>query len=157
MALGSNLGDRTAHLDFAISRLIHLLSEIRVSTRHETMPVGVTGDQPMYLNAVVYGRTALGPHEFLRQLQAIEAERGRERPAPNAPRTLDLDLILYGRMHCEDSTLSVPHPRFRERLFVLEPLAEVAPDLPDPVTGHTVRELLRRLFVHGRPGSGRRP
>jgi len=145
IALGSNLGDRDSHLDFAIARLSPLLTDLRASPRHDTEPVDVVGDQPRYLNAAVVGRTTLNAVDLLAALQAIEQARGRERPYPNAPRTLDLDLVLYGNAVLSAPALVVPHPRFRERRFVLAPLAEIAPDLVDPVTGLTVRELLERL------------
>jgi len=148
IALGSNLGDRDAHLDFAVSRLSQFLSDLTVSSRYDTAPVDVVGDQPTYLNAALVGGTVLDPHALLRELQAIELADGRERPYANAPRTLDVDLILYGQSIVDELGLVVPHPRFRERAFVLEPLAEVAPDLVDPVTGLTVRVLLARLGQH---------
>lgn len=145
VALGSNLGDRDAHLDFAVSRLSLLLSNLLASPRYDTTPVDVAGEQPRFLNAAVAGDTDLEPHALLRELQQIEAERGRERPFANAPRTLDLDLILYGEAVIADDTLAVPHPRFRERMFVLRPLADIAPAMIDPVSGLTVGELLERL------------
>ncbi|HJZ76711.1 MAG TPA: 2-amino-4-hydroxy-6-hydroxymethyldihydropteridine diphosphokinase [Vicinamibacterales bacterium] len=145
VALGSNLGDRRAHLDFAVAKLRALLRHVAVSTYHETVPVGVTGPQPRYLNAAAVGDTTLEAHPLLDALLAIEGLRGRDRPHPNAPRTLDLDLILYGSRVIDAPGLIVPHPRFRERRFVLEPLAEVAPELRDPVTGKTVAELLAAL------------
>jgi len=141
IALGTNLGDRDAHLDFATARLSALLTDLRVSSRHDTTPVDVVGVQPRYLNAAAVGTTTLDPHDLLRELQRIEADRGRERPFANAPRTLDVDLILYGHLVLDDDTLSVPHPRFRERRFVLEPLAEIAPAMIDPVSGETVAAL----------------
>ncbi len=98
----------------------------------------------MYLNAAAVGSTELAPRAVLEVLLGIERERGRERPAPNAPRTLDLDLILYGDLVVDEPDLIVPHPRFRDRAFVLEPLAEIAPELVDPVTGASVAELLAR-------------
>ena len=142
IALGSNLGDRRAHLDFAVAKLRSLLRHVAVSRYHDTVPVGITGPQPLYLNAAATGETTLSAPDLLDALLAIEAARGRERPYPNAPRTLDLDLILYGGLVIDSPELSVPHPRFRARRFVLEPLAEIAPEVVDPVTGRTVRELL---------------
>jgi len=145
IALGSNLGDRRAHLDFAVAKLRTILRHLAVSRYHDTVPVGVTGPQPLYLNAAAVGQTTLGARELLEALLVIESTRGRERPHPNAPRTLDLDLILYADLVIDEPGLIVPHPRFRERRFVVEPLAEVAPELHDPVTGKTVRELLDAL------------
>jgi len=142
IALGSNVGDRRAHLDHAVAALRGLLTNFRVSRYYDTVPVGMSGPQAMFLNAAVVGDTALAPRAILDALQAIEQERGRERPYVNAPRTLDLDLILLGDVVLEEDGLVVPHPRFRERRFVLEPLAAVAPDLRDPVSGKTVAELL---------------
>ena len=144
LALGSNLGDRVAHLDYAVQRLQTVLRALNVSRYLETVPVDVSGPQPLYLNAVAVGTTLLPARELLDVLLGIERERGRERPGPNAPRTLDLDLILYGEMVIEEPGLVVPHPRFRQRRFVLEPLAEIAPNLVDPVTGETVAALLAR-------------
>jgi 2-amino-4-hydroxy-6-hydroxymethyldihydropteridine diphosphokinase len=142
VALGSNLGDRRAHLDFAVAKLRSLLRHVAVSRYHDTVPVGITGPQPLYLNAAATGEATLSARDLLDALLAIEAARGRERPFPNAPRTLDLDLILYGDLVIDGPGLTVPHPRFRERRFVLEPLAEIAPEAVDPVTGRTIRELL---------------
>ncbi len=145
IALGSNLGDRDAHVDFAVSRLSTFLTDLRPSSRYDTAPVDVDDEQPRYLNAAVVGYARLAPHDLLRALQHIEADRGRERPYPNAPRTLDLDLILYGDQIIDDGALAVPHARFRQRLFVLQPLAEIAPDLLDPVTGLSMQALLKQL------------
>jgi 2-amino-4-hydroxy-6-hydroxymethyldihydropteridine diphosphokinase len=147
IALGSNLGDRRGHLDFAVARLDILLAGSRVSRYHETVPVGGAAPQPLFLNAAAVGETTQSARALLEALLAIEDERKRERPAPNAPRTLDLDLVLYGDAVIDEPGLTVPHPRFRERRFVLAPLAEVAPDLVDPVTGLSVGELLRRLPI----------
>ena len=91
------------------------------------------------------GETTLSARSLLDELLAIERQRDRQRPYVNAPRTLDLDLILYGDRTLDEPGLVVPHPRFRERRFVLEPLLEIAPDLVDPATGLTVRELLDRV------------
>jgi len=144
IALGSNLGDRAAHLEYALRRLASMLSSMKVSRWYETEPLGV-GPQPRFLNGVVVGDTDLSARELLDALLAIERERGRERPFPGAPRTLDLDLILYGDQVIDEDGLIVPHPRFRERRFVLEPLAEVASDAIDPVTRKPIGGLIDRL------------
>lgn len=148
VALGSNLGDRRAHLDFAFLRLRSLLANLRVSGYYETDPIDVSVPQPLFLNAAAIGSTATPAQALLSALLSIEAERGRERPYPGAARTLDLDLVLYGNLVLSEPGLTVPHPRFRERQFVLEPLAEIAPDVVDPVTGFTIADLLARA----RPG-----
>jgi 2-amino-4-hydroxy-6-hydroxymethyldihydropteridine diphosphokinase len=144
IALGSNLGDREAHLAFGAAALANLLANLRQSRWHDTAPVGVSPDQPRYLNGVVVGDTGLTAAALMARLLAIEREAGRARPAPMAPRTLDLDLILYGDERIEEPAVTVPHPRFRERLFVLEPLAELAPGWIDPATSQTVSALLRQ-------------
>ena len=143
IALGSNLGDREAHLAFGLSALPGFVTNLKQSSWHDTLPVGVSSDQPRYLNGVVVGETALSARELLDRLLAIEAAAGRTREAPMAPRTLDLDLILFGEQRIEEPGLIVPHPRFRERLFVLEPLAEVAPGWIDPATGLSISALLQ--------------
>lgn len=145
VALGSNLGDRQAHLDFAVARLRAVLSGLRVSSVYETAPVGMADPAPAFLNAAVAGDFGGTAEDLLARLLRIEREHGRERPHACASRTLDLDLILFGDARVETADLTVPHPRFRERRFVLEPLADVAADWRDPVTGLTVRELLARL------------
>ena len=146
IALGSNLGDRDANLAFGLSALPGFITNLRQSRWHDTAPVGVSADQPRYLNGVVVGETSLSARELLERLLAIEEAAGRTRPAPLAPRTLDLDLILFGDKKIEEPGLLVPHPRFRERLFVLEPLAELVPDWIDPVSGRRVSQLLSDLL-----------
>jgi 2-amino-4-hydroxy-6-hydroxymethyldihydropteridine diphosphokinase len=145
IALGSNIGDRRDHLDYAVARLRAFLHEIRVSSYYETAPVDVVGEQWDFLNAAAVGETEWSPREVLDALLAIEAARGRQRPHPSAPRTLDLDIVLFGDRRIDEPGLVVPHPRFRERRFVLDPLAEIAPDWRDPVTGRTMIELRNRL------------
>jgi 2-amino-4-hydroxy-6-hydroxymethyldihydropteridine diphosphokinase len=145
IALGSNLGDRDALLDEAEDRLAALLSGAVASGRYETASVGGPPQAPPFLNEVVVGTTLLSPRSLLEALHAIEQAAGRERPFINAPRTLDLDLILYGDFVIDEPDLQVPHPRFRNRAFVLQPLAEVAGDWVDPVSGQSVQDLLEHI------------
>ena len=145
VAIGSNVGDRRAHLEWAFGRLREHLDDFRASSMIETEPVDVPDPQPRYLNAAVTGRTELEPAALIQLLLALEHERGRTRVTSRTARTLDLDLILYGDRIIQSPGVDVPHPRFRERLFVLQPLAEIAPDLRDPVTGRTAGELLEGL------------
>ena len=144
VALGSNQGSRESHLGHAVARLREILTEVRVSAFIETVPEDIP-DQPTFLNGAVVGLSTDEPDALLDQLQQIERERRRERPFVGAPRTLDLDLILMSDLVVNTSRIILPHSRFRTRRFVLEPLVEIAPDLIDPVTGRTVRELLNRL------------
>jgi 2-amino-4-hydroxy-6-hydroxymethyldihydropteridine diphosphokinase len=145
ISLGSNLGDRRGHLEFAIDRLATLIRPLRVSDFFEFEAVDVPTAQPPYLNAAAVGPAEMAPEALLEALMAIERERGRERRSPKAPRTLDLDLILVGRRTIESQTLCLPHPRFRERRFVLAPLATLVPEAVDPLTGLTVAMLLAQL------------
>lgn len=149
VAIGSNLGDRRANLEFAVARLRNLLEHTRVSSFIDTAPVDVPDEQPHYLNAVAVGQTLLTPEALLDELLAIERARGRSRPSFRAARTLDLDLILYGDQMLTSMRLEIPHPRFRERAFVLGPLNEIAPDWIDPVTGLTIAELNTRHLELG--------
>jgi 2-amino-4-hydroxy-6-hydroxymethyldihydropteridine diphosphokinase len=147
VALGSNLGDRRRAIAFAADRIAALFTDVLLSDIIETEPEGEgLGDQPLYLNAVLVGDTTLSAREVLSALLAIEREFGRERPFPGAARTLDLDLVLLGDQVIDEPGLHVPHPRFRDRFFVLGPLAEIAPDVRDPVTGVRAGELLVRLL-----------
>lgn len=131
-------------------RLSEVLSDIACSDIVETDPEGPDGEvlagEPLFLNAVVTGTTTLRARDLLNELLSVEREFGRERPHPGAARTLDLDLILFAADVIDEPGLQVPHPRFRTRFFVLGPLAEIAPDLVDPVTGLRVGELLKRLL-----------
>jgi 2-amino-4-hydroxy-6-hydroxymethyldihydropteridine diphosphokinase len=145
IALGSNLGDRESHLQFARESLTQIFGALRASRIYETTPVDVDTQQGLFLNQVVVAPAILSARLILEALLRIESERGRERPFPNAPRTLDLDLVLLGDQVIDEPGLTVPHPRFRERRFVLEPLAEIASTMRDPVSGKTAAELLAQL------------
>jgi 2-amino-4-hydroxy-6-hydroxymethyldihydropteridine diphosphokinase len=146
VAFGSNLGDRRNAIVEAADQVSRLLSDFRLSSAIETLPVGAgLENDPPFLNAVGIGTSRASPRELLDALQSIEEQSGRTRPYPGAPRVLDLDLILVGDEIVNEAGLHVPHPRFRERRFVLEPLSEIASDLRDPVTGVTIGELFGRL------------
>ncbi len=146
VGLGSNLGDRAAHLAEALDAL-HATPEVEVldvSPVYETEPVGPP--QPPYWNAVVRLRTGLAPRALLERLLAIEREAGRVRSAErNAPRTLDLDLLLYGDCCLSEPGLELPHPRLAERAFVLVPLRDLAPELRHPLLGESVATLAARV------------
>jgi 2-amino-4-hydroxy-6-hydroxymethyldihydropteridine diphosphokinase len=147
IGLGSNLGDRRATLEAAIAALDATpgVRVGRVSAFHETEPVGGPPGQGAYLNAAALLETTLGPLELLPVLQAIEARFGRVRGIRWGERTLDLDLLLFDDRIIQTPELSIPHPRLMERRFVLEPLAEVAPQAVEPRTRRTVSELLAEL------------
>jgi 2-amino-4-hydroxy-6-hydroxymethyldihydropteridine diphosphokinase len=145
IALGSNVGNRGTHIDWAVSRLREVVDGLRVSTIRETEFIG-SGTQPPFLNAVAVGHTGVAPRTLLEHLLALEVERGRVRSSAGPePRTLDLDLILYGPMLVNQPELVIPHARFHERAFVLEPLAELVPDWIDPRSGKSIGELARAL------------
>ena len=135
VGIGANLGDAQANVLDALRRLALLDGTMVVETSglYRTAPIDSSG--PDYINAVACIDTAFDPYELLRALQDIEQAHGRERPYRNAPRTLDLDLLLYGDQQIASESLTVPHPRMHERGFVLAPLAEIAPDLVIPGVG----------------------
>lgn len=125
VALGSNLGDRAWFLRRAIHEIRSVVNVVRVSAFIETDPVGAPPGSPRFLNAVVAGSTRLAPHELLDALLAIESRLGRRRSSRNAPRVIDLDLIIHSSHRIRTRTLTLPHPRFQQREFVMGPLREL--------------------------------
>lgn len=138
---GSNLGDREANLEFALISLAEEGTVTNSSSCFETEPVGYS-DQPWFLNQAIELKTSLTPSELLKACLKIETLRGRIRTFPNAPRTLDLDILLYGDAVIEEPGLIIPHPRLPERRFALEPLAQIAPTAIHPVLKKSIRSLL---------------
>jgi 2-amino-4-hydroxy-6-hydroxymethyldihydropteridine diphosphokinase len=145
LSLGSNVGDREANLREAIGRLGKLGTVRAVSAFYETEPVEVQGRQPWFLNAAAAVETELQPQEFLERVLAIEQSMGRTRTVPRGPRTIDLDILLFGADVLDMPGLTVPHPAMQQRRFVLAPLVEIAPEVRHPVLQSTVRELLDLL------------
>jgi 2-amino-4-hydroxy-6-hydroxymethyldihydropteridine diphosphokinase len=142
LSLGSNVGDREAMLRSALEALPAAGVEVaRTSSLYETEPRDFR-DQPWFLNMIAECRTDLFPVQLLGRLQKIEAQLGRKRAIPKGPRSIDIDIILFGRAIVRTPALEIPHPRFRERRFVLEPLKELAPDLRDPVSRRTIADLV---------------
>ena len=140
LSLGSNLGDRAANLNDAIARLKKIGDIVAASSSYETEPVEVTA-QPWFLNCVVALETEKMPKQLLTAILDIEQQMGRRRSQQKGPRIIDIDILLFGSSVVDTKNLTIPHPTLHERRFVLEPLAEIAPDLRHPVLKRSMREL----------------
>jgi len=148
ISLGSNMGSKRENLAQAVE-LISNIPGVKLKNRsslYETEPWGKT-DQDKFLNQVIEIETSLPPRELLKELQDIEINMGRQRKEKWGPRIIDLDILLYGNEVLDDPQLTIPHPRMRERLFVLVPLAEIGADLRFPDNGATVREVLSSVLA----------
>ena len=144
VGLGSNLGDQKGSISQAISMLGLISIELKSSKIYESTPKGFS-NQPNFLNSVCKLSTALSPWIFLHRLKEIETYFYRHRVFPNSPRSIDLDILIWGNFIVQSKTLTLPHPRLPERLFVLEPLSEIAPDLVHPVLDVNVRQMICKL------------
>ncbi len=140
LSLGSNVGDRSANLSSALEQLRKLGTIEAVSSFYETEPVELTA-QPWFLNCVVKLDTEKMPRQLLSAILNIEQQMGRRRTQKKGPRTIDIDILLFGNSVIDTKELTVPHPAMHERRFVLEPLLEIAPDVPHPVFKRTIRGL----------------
>ncbi|MCF6284512.1 MAG: 2-amino-4-hydroxy-6-hydroxymethyldihydropteridine diphosphokinase [Candidatus Hydrogenedentes bacterium] len=150
LSLGSNLGERAAALQAALRALAAGSSVTLLSHSHcyETEPIGIK-NQPPFLNMAVEIETDLDPLELLKTVKAIEQKLGRKESAHWGPREIDIDIILWGQTVFTSAQLTLPHKEFRNRAFVLVPMAEIAPEAVDPVTGETVANLARRPNMEG--------
>jgi 2-amino-4-hydroxy-6-hydroxymethyldihydropteridine diphosphokinase len=144
LSLGSNVGDRVAHLREAMARLESIGRVVSVSSFYETEPVEVT-DQPWFLNCAVGLETALTAVQLMARVLGIEQEMGRRRVQRKGPRTIDIDILLFGDLVLDLPDVTIPHPAMQERRFVLEPLAEIAAEARHPGVKRTIRELLEAL------------
>jgi 2-amino-4-hydroxy-6-hydroxymethyldihydropteridine diphosphokinase len=140
LSLGSNLGDREVNLRTAVAKLSAIGNPIAVSSFYDTEPVEVAS-QPWFLNCVVKLDTEKMPRQLISAILALEQEMGRQRKQQKGPRTIDIDILLFGSSVIEIPSLTIPHPKLHQRRFVLEPLAEIAPEARHPVFKRTIREL----------------
>jgi 2-amino-4-hydroxy-6-hydroxymethyldihydropteridine diphosphokinase len=140
LSLGSNLGNRGVNLENAISKLNQLGNVVAVSSFYETEPVEVTA-QPWFLNCAIKLDTEKMPKQLLKGILDVEQEMGRKRTQNKGPRNIDIDILLFGNSIVETKGLTIPHPALHERRFVLEPLAEIAPEVRHPVFKKTIREM----------------
>ncbi|MBV8081510.1 MAG: 2-amino-4-hydroxy-6-hydroxymethyldihydropteridine diphosphokinase, partial [Candidatus Eremiobacteraeota bacterium] len=140
LGLGSNLGDRQANIARALALLREVIHMQRISPVYETVPVGFA-QQPDFLNCACTGWTSLAPRELRAAIAGIERRVGRAASFPMGPRAIDIDILLYDDLVVRDEALTIPHPRMRERGFVLAPLRDIAPDAVEPVSGRTINSL----------------
>jgi len=144
LGLGSNLGDRFENLTAAIEALASEVSVQTISPTYETQPLYVT-EQPEFLNLLMRGTTALSPIKLLALIKTIEAKLGRKRSIRFGPRTIDIDIIDYDSLNLDLTNLTTPHPRMHERLFVLKPLVDIAPNWIHPRIGQTAQHLIEKI------------
>jgi 2-amino-4-hydroxy-6-hydroxymethyldihydropteridine diphosphokinase len=148
LGLGTNLGDRPGNLRLALEKLRACATVEKVSSCYETRPVGYE-DQPDFLNLTCFVTTALSPLQLLRSLKDIEQQMGRQAGFRNAPRLIDIDILLFDDLVVDSPELAIPHPRMNNRAFVLAPLADIAPEIVHPILKLTVREMLEKVDKRG--------
>lgn len=156
LGLGTNIGDRARNLNEALRRIAAVTCVEAVSSVYETEPVGYT-DQPEFWNMVARCSTDLPARQLMQELIGIEAAMGRQRTFKNAPRIIDIDLLVYGEVVAVDRDLEIPHPRMQDRAFVLLPLLEIAPDLKDPRTREPYAAILEHRELERAEIIGRLP
>jgi 2-amino-4-hydroxy-6-hydroxymethyldihydropteridine diphosphokinase len=154
LSLGANMGDRKHNIEQALQYLEKVITIQAISSLYETEPIGEEGkplpyDQPLFLNLACQGKTYLKPDDLLTALKEIEEAMGRLPSFRNAPRPIDIDILLYDNLQITLPQLVIPHPRMRERAFALVPLAEIAPLTIEPVSGQTIRQLATNISTQG--------